>query len=197
MGRKRAIEKKEAKLYVHLVDLRNYMMFRDAATLCTGRELAARIANSMVFRLATGEESAYKHIAVLGLRDNGISNEGCQQEIVCPAASYPRSVKGVCEREFSDGSGGVFKLNSPIWLQTPFENEKIIADSLFEVVYEIISKWGNHPVTVVLITQKDGYRYLNTFEEFMSIVKDKFPQLQWGVVDVSEWKMFDPLNPNR
>lgn len=198
MSKKSGMKKQEDKLYIHLVDLRSFMMFHDEATLCTGRELAARIANGMITSLATGKERVHKHIAVLGLRDNGISHEGCQKEIVCPAASYMNQVKNVCVREFSDGNGGIFKVNCPIWLQAPFEDEKIISDSLFEVTNEIISKWGKCPVSFVLITKKDGAPDLDAFEEFMSnLVRDMFPQLQWGVVDVSEWKMFDPFNPNR
>lgn len=101
-------------------------------------------------------------------------------------------------REFSDGNGGLFKVNSPVWLQAPFEDEKIVSDSWLKAISEIVSKWGDRPVAVILVTKKNRAPNLEEFEEFMSaLVANKYPKLEWGIVDTSEWKTFEMFKPQQ
>lgn len=186
----------QEELYIHLVDLRNFMLARDESTCCTKRELAARIVNGMITSLTFSAEKAHNNIAVLGVRDDGVSNEGCQSAFVCTAETYRCRVKCSWPREFSDGKGGLFKVNCPIWLQAPFEDGEIISDSVPKVLDEIVSKWRDRSITVVFITSKERAPDLDVFTDYMvKLVEGGFPRCHWGFVDVSEWKMFDPFKP--
>jgi len=184
------------KLYIQLVELREFMLTHDENTWSTERELAARIVNSMIASMAVRDDCAHKYFSILGLRESGVSNEGCQEDLISSADTYNSHVKSHFVREFSDGNGGLFKVNSPVWLQAPFEDGKVISDSWFKVVFEIMSKWGNRPAAVTLVTKKERALNLNVFEEFMTtLVASKYPKLEWGVVDTSEWKNFELFKP--
>ena len=188
------------KLYVFVVDLRDFMLARDENTLCTERELAAKMVNDMIVSLTFQDDNEHKHIALLGWREGGVSHEGCQEDFVSTAATYQCHVKGSNVREFSS-SNGLVKMNFPFWLQAPFEGGRIISSdssrealSLYEVVLGIISKWQNRPVDLFLVTKKDCAPDLDTFKKFASYLKTNgFPQLGWGILDTSEWRMFDPI----
>lgn len=186
------------KLYIQLIELRDFMLTHDENTWYTERELAARIVNNMIASKAFSDEREHRHFAVLGLRESGISNEGCQEKLVSSASTFGSNVKGYSVREFSNGKGGVFKMNCPAWLQAPFEDEKIISDSWYKTVLEIVTKWGNRPATVILVTKKDRAPNLDVFKEYMStLVANKFPKLEWVIIDTSEWKMFEMFKPEQ
>lgn len=189
------------KLTIFLVDLREFMLARDKDTLCTERELAARIVNGMIMGLAVRDDAAHRHIALLGMQGNGgVSHEGCQKDIVSTAKDFNCHVKGVNVREFLTGNG-LCKLNCPTWLQAPFEDGTVISLNadlkapLWQyVIFDILSKWQKHPVNMILVTSKNRMPDLETFMDFMSsLVTNGFPQLEWGVIDTSEWRMFDPI----
>ena len=187
-------------LHVFIVDLRDFMLARDENTLFTERELAAKMVNDMILSLTFQDESEHKHIALLGLRGDGVSHEGCQDELVSTAAIYQRNVKGSNIREFSYNDGLV-KMNFPFWLQAPFEGGRIITSdsshealSLYEVVFGIISKWKNRPIDLLLLTKKDSAPDLDAFKKFATYLKmNGFTQLGWGILDTSEWRVFDPI----
>ena len=188
------------KLYVFIVDLRDFMLARDENTLLTERELAAKMANDMIVSLTFQDEREHNHIALLGLREDGVSHEGCQDELVSTAAVYQSNVKGSNIREFSYNDGLV-KMNFPFWLQAPFEGGRIISSdsshealSLYEVVFGIISKWQNRPIDLLLVTKKDSAPDLDAFKKFATYLKTNgFPQIGWGIMDTSEWRVFDPI----
>ena len=188
-------------LHVFVVDLREVMLARDDDTLCTERELAARIVNGMMMSLAVRDDAEHTHVALLGMQgDGGVSHEGCQKDIVSTAKDYNGHVKGVNVREFLTGNG-ICKLNCPIWLQAPFEDGTAIAlDADLKAplwqyaIFDILSKWQKHPVNLVFVTSKNRVPDLDAFMDFMStLVTNGFPRLEWGVIDTSEWRMFDPI----
>lgn len=189
------------KLTIFMVDLREFMLARDDDTLFTERELAARIVNSMIMSLTLRNDDEHRHIVLLGMHDdNSVSNEGCQQDLVTTAADYKCHIRGVNVREFSTATG-LCKLNCPFWLQAPFDDGKIIslnADTetplWHAVVFDLISKWQKLPVNFIFVTSKNRVPDLESFMDFMStLVTNGFPQLEWGVIDTSEWRMFDPI----
>ena len=189
------------KLSIFLVDLREFMLARDDDTLCTDRELAARIVNGMIMGLAVRDDAEHRHIALLGMQgDGGVSHEGCQKDIVSTAKDYNCHVKGVNVREFVTANG-LRKLNCPIWLQAPFEDGKAISvDADFEaplwqyVIFDTLSKWQKRPVDLIFVTSKNRVPDLDAFMDFMSTLVTKgFPQLEWGIIDTSEWRRFDPI----
>lgn len=186
------------KLYIQLVELREFMLTHDENTWSTERELAARIVNSMIASMAVRDDCAHKFFSILGLRESGVTNEGCEEDLISSADTYNSHVKSHFVREFSDGNGGLFKVNSPVWLQAPFEDEKIVSDSWLKAISEIVSKWGDRPVAVILVTKKNRAPNLEEFEEFMSaLVANKYPKLEWGIVDTSEWKTFEMFKPQQ
>lgn len=189
------------KLSIFLVDLREFMLARDDNTLCTERELAARIVNGMIMGLAVRDDAEHRHIALLGMQENGgVSHEGCQKDIVSTAKDYNCHVKSVNVREFLTGNG-LCKLNCPTWLQVPFEDGSPIsldADPkapLWQyVIFDILSKWQKCPVNLIFVTSKNRVPDLDAFMDFMTtLVTNGFPQLEWGIIDTSEWRMFDPI----
>lgn len=186
------------KLYIQLIELREFMLTHDENTLSTERELAARIVSSMIASMAVRDDCAHKFFSILGLRESGVTNEGCEEDLISSADTYNSHVKSHFVREFSDGNGGLFKVNSPVWLQAPFEDEKIVSDSWLKAISEIVSKWGDRPVAVILVTKKNRAPNLEEFEEFMSaLVANKYPKLEWGIVDTSEWKTFEMFKPQQ
>lgn len=201
MTRKARAKKVQSdKLHVFVVDLRDFMLARDENTLCTERELAAKMVNDMIVSLTLQDEDEHKHIALLGLRDAGVSHEGCQEDLVSTAAAYWCHVKGSNVREFSS-SDGLVKMNFPFWLQAPFEGVRIISSessrealSLYEVVFGVISKWQDHPIDLIWVTKIECAPDLDAFKKFAVYLKTNgFPQIRWGVLDTSEWRMFDPI----
>ena len=106
IGKERTIDMKKAQkeeLFIHLIDLRDFMFTHDENTWCTERELAARIVNNMIMSLSLNDRGKHKYVSVLGLRECGVSNEGCQEDLICSADTYRSKVKKVIVREFADG----------------------------------------------------------------------------------------------
>lgn len=189
------------KLTIFMADLRKFMLARDDDTLCTERELAARIVNGMIMGLAMRDDAAHRHIALLGMQgDGGVSHEGCQKDIVSTAKDYNCHVKGVNVREFL-AENGLCKLNCPTWLQAPFDDGmplSLDADPktpLWQyVILDILSKWQKCPANLIFVTSKNRVPDLDAFMDFMTtLVTNGFPQLEWGIIDTSEWRMFDPI----
>lgn len=201
MTKKTRVEKVQSdKLHVFVVDLRDFMLARDENTLCTERELAAKMVNDMIVSLILQGEDEHTHIALLGMRDDGVSHEGCQEDLVSIASAYRCHVKGSNVREFSS-SDGLVKMNFPFWLQAPFEGGRIISSdssgealTLYEVVFGIISKWQNRSIDLILVTKEDYAPDLDAFKKFaIHLRTNGFPQLEWGILDSSKWRMFDPI----